>query len=235
MHEIRAITIDLDDTLWPIAPVIEAAERGVHDWLTINCPEIAQSHTVESMRELRLSIAAARAEIAHDLTEIRRRSLERLIVEEGGYPAEYVNRAMELFLDLRNRVGLFPDSLPFLSRAGARYPLLSISNGNADPGRIGLDGYFTAHVSAIDVGAAKPDPRLFRAACDHLGVPPENVLHIGDHPVQDILGAARIGMRTIWVNRTGARWEEEHGADHEVTSLEQVLDLLPPHSPGEPE
>jgi len=235
MEEIRAITLDLDDTLWPVEPVIEAAEHRLCEWLSRNCPRIAGSHTVESMRETRAAIAQFEKEIAHDLTEIRRRSLHRIIVGEGSYPGEYVDRAMAEFLEHRNKVELFPDALPFLTRARDAYPLVTISNGNADLHRIGLAGMFVSHISARDVGAAKPDAKVFHAACEHLGLAPEQVLHIGDHPVQDILGAARIGMKTVWVNRTGAQWDNEPGADYEVASLDRVLDLLPLDRSGDSE
>lgn len=228
MNDILGITIDLDDTLWPIEPVIDGAERRLYEWLSENCPRVTRDHTVDSMRELRLSIAQTNHEVAHDLGELRRRSLARLIVIEGGYPRHMVDNAMAEFLKHRNNVELFPDAMPFLERAASRsFPLLSITNGNADLQRIGLDHLFHHHVSAANVGAAKPDARLFQAACDRLQAPPEKVLHIGDHPVQDILGAARAGMKTVWVNRNGDQWQEEHGADHEVTSLKQVLNLLP--------
>lgn len=235
MDEIRAITLDLDDTLWPIDPVIEAAERRLHTWLSRNCPRVARAHDVDSMRALRLRISEENREIAHDLTELRRRSLEHLIVAEGAYPVELVDRAMTEFLAHRNKVSLFPDALPFLNRVWSSFPLLSISNGNADLRQIGLDRLFVAHISARDVGAAKPDSKVFLAACEYLDLAPREILHIGDHPVQDILGAAQIGMKTVWINRTGAAWGESHRADHEVTSLEQVPDLLPPHSFGDPE
>ena len=235
MKEIRAITMDLDDTLWAVEPVLQAAEQRLYDWLAAHCPRVAGHYSIESMRELRLAIARQQQDIAHDLTEVRHRSLQRIIVEEGTYPQSYVDRAMAVFLEHRNRVELFPDVLPFLNRVSRRYPLLSISNGNADPGRIGLRGLFVTHISARDVGAAKPDARVFQAACDRLGLDPQRVLHIGDHPVQDILGAARVGMKTVWVNRFEAHWEAGHRADYEVTSLEQVLDLLPLHRVGDPQ
>lgn len=235
MDEIRAITLDLDDTLWPIEPVIEAAEDRLYEWLSANCPRITQCHTVETLREAREAIAQFEKEIAHDVTEVRRRSLHRIIVGEGSYPHTYVDRAMAKFLEYRNDVEFFPDALPFLSRAAEAYPLLSISNGNADLRRIGLADLFVTHICARDVGAAKPDAKLFLAACQHLDLAPHQVLHIGDHPEQDILGAARIGMKTVWINRTGAQWENERGADYEVTSLERVLDLLPLQKPGDSE
>lgn len=232
MKKIRAITLDLDDTLWPVGPVIEEAEKRLYEWLSAHCPGIVQAHTVESMREDRLAIARIEKDIAHDLTEVRRRALHRIIVGEGAYPAMYVDHAIAEFLEHRNNVQLFPDALPFLIRVREAYPLVSISNGNADLHRIGLADLFATNVSAREVGAAKPDEKVFRTACEHLGLDPAQVLHIGDHPVQDILGAARIGMKTVWVNRTGIQWEEEAAADYEVTSLEQVLDLLPLPSPG---
>jgi len=227
MDDIRAITVDLDDTLWPIQPVIAAAESKLYDWLTENCPKAARHHDVDSMRELRLSIAHSEAEIAHDLGEIRRRSLVRLIVHEGGYPAHYVEQAMAEFLEHRNNVEFFSDAMPFLEQASRFFPILGITNGNADPERTGLGRLLCHHVSASDIGVAKPDTKVFLTACDYLGMPPQSVLHIGDHPVQDILGAARAGMKTVWINRNGAIWGEAHSADHEVTSLEQVLSLLP--------
>lgn len=235
MDEICAITLDLDDTLWPVEPVIEAAEHRLYEWLSVYCPRITRSHSVDSMREVRLTVAKCQAEIAHDLTEVRRRSLEQLIVTEGTYPPEYVDHAMAEFLEHRNNVEFFPDALPFLNQVSGSFPLLSISNGNADPQQIGLSDLFVSHVSAIDVGAAKPDSKIFQTACNYLALAPKQILHIGDHPIQDILGAAQIGMKTVWVNRTGAYWDEQHNADYEVTSLEQVLDLLLLHSFGDPE
>lgn len=232
MNDICGITIDLDDTLWPVEPVIDGAERRLYDWLSENCPRVTRDHTVDSMREVRLSIAQANHHVAHDLGELRRRSLARLIVHEAGYPSDLVDLAMAEFLEHRNKVELFSDAMPFLERASRSFPLLSITNGNADLQRIGLGHLFQHHVSAAEIGAAKPDEKLFRAACERLQAPPEKVLHIGDHPIQDILGAARAGMKTVWVNRTGVPWQEEHDADHEVTSLEQVLNLLPNHTPG---
>lgn len=227
MQNIRAITLDLDDTLWPIGPVIELAEIRLYEWLSRCCPDLAPRYSVASMRAHRVNVARLETDIAHDLTELRRRSLHRIIVGEGAYPVALVDQAMSVFLTHRNDVRLFPDAGPFLRRAARAYPLLSVSNGNADLHRIGLADLFVSHVSAREVGAAKPDGRVFRTASERLGLAPWQILHIGDHPEQDILGAARIGMKTVWVNRSGARWAHDPAPDHEVSSLEQVLPLLP--------
>ncbi len=104
--------------------------------------------------------------------------------------------------------------------------MVSISNGNADLTRIGLRRYFSACVSAREIGVAKPHPRTFLTACNRAGHPPECTLHIGDHPHQDILGAAEVGMKTIWMNREGIEWNHEHRPDAEVCSLYDVTELL---------
>jgi putative hydrolase of the HAD superfamily len=53
MHDIRTITLDLDDTLWAIDPVMERAERKLRDWLRDNYPRITEMFSPEDMLGLR--------------------------------------------------------------------------------------------------------------------------------------------------------------------------------------
>lgn len=53
---------------------------------------------------------------------------------------------------------------------------------------------------------AKPDPRIYHVAAQRAGVPPEQVLHIGDDAALDVLGALQAGMQTVWLNRDGQPW-----------------------------
>lgn len=227
MLEIRAITLDLDDTLWPIEPVINIAEERLFNWMSEYCPRVTQNHSLESLMQLRAQLTEQRPDLAHDLTEQRKLFLAQLIVERHGYHPHYADLAMEKFLTHRNEVEFFPDALPFLEIASKNFPIISISNGNADLSRIGINRLFCDHVSSREVGVAKPDTRIFFEACQRLAYKPSEVLHIGDHPTQDILGAAKAGMKTAWVNRTGIIWENEQHADIEVSSLEEILELLP--------
>ena len=77
MLSIKAVTFDLDDTLWAIAPVIIEAERHLHGWLAENCPETARRYDIEDMRRLREEVAGEFPEYAHDLSELRRLSFQR--------------------------------------------------------------------------------------------------------------------------------------------------------------
>ncbi len=71
----RVISLDLDDTLWPVAPVIAAAEQALFAWLQVRCPQAVRGHSVESMRALRARVAAQFPERSHDLTFLRHRAL----------------------------------------------------------------------------------------------------------------------------------------------------------------
>ena len=48
-----ALSFDLDDTLWPVGPVIAAAEKELLCWLREHHPQTVSGHSIESMRELR--------------------------------------------------------------------------------------------------------------------------------------------------------------------------------------
>jgi HAD superfamily hydrolase (TIGR01493 family) len=60
----------------------------------------------------------------------------------------------------------------------------------------GVDDLVDAFVLSCEVGAVKPSPAIFLAACTSLGVPPEAALMVGDDPSADV-GATRVGMRTL--------------------------------------
>ncbi len=225
MNSVCAVTIDLDDTLWAIAPVIVQAEKRMYDLLTAICPAIAESFSMAALREVRAQVERDSPELKYDLSAMRKLTLERVLLE-CGCDTSYVEPVFEEFMLARNDVALFPDVIPALEQLSKRYPLVSVSNGNADLNRIGLHRFFDASVSARDVGVAKPHPRVFLSACDRAGFPPAYVTHIGDHPQQDILGAAEVGMKTIWMNRAGHIWDHKHQPDAEVCSLSDVTKLL---------
>src|SRR5690606_7065201 len=83
----------------------------------------------------------------------------------------------------------------------SRYRLVALSNGNADIARIPCGRHFSAAVSAHEVGFAKPDPRMFAAACEAAGAPPARCLHVGDDWHLDIVPARAAGMHVAWVRR----------------------------------
>jgi len=210
---IRAITFDLDDTLWPIAPAMLLAEQHLHDWLGANCPRSAVAYPIEAMRLLRDRVAAGNPHLAHDFSEQRRLSLRAALLPHG-YDETHVDGAFAAFYAGRNRVECYTDALPALDRLAARFPLAAITNGNADLDAIGLSRYFRFALRASDFGTAKPAAAIFHEACAQLGLAPADVLHVGDDPALDVVGARRAGLRSVWLNRTATTWGELPEASH---------------------
>lgn len=222
----RAITLDLDDTLWPFAPIGERIESALHDWFEAHSPRTAERFPIAEMRALRERVMVEFPQLAHDLGLLRRLTIERALRESGDDP-ELASAAYAIFFRERNRVAFFPDALDGLRRIAANLPVAALTNGNADLAAIGIDAHFRFALTAREYGAPKPDAGFFLEACQRLGFPPGEVLHVGDDPHVDILGAARAGLRTCWIDRGLHAWPEAlPAADLRVTSLTELADWL---------
>lgn len=197
----RAVFFDLDDTLIDRAG---AFERYLAD-LTVRFPA---------------AFPASRRDV--DLAELhaldRRGSTSR---------AAFCRRVTDTFPAL----GLTPEAfwedmssrLPLLvtadSQVGAlvhelasRQPVAAVSNGSGRVQRAklqcaGLTDRLPHVFISGEVGAEKPDPRIFQAALVAVDRTPGEVLHIGDDPERDIAAAARLGMATCWVSH-GREWPQ---------------------------
>lgn len=235
MHfPVRAITLDLDDTLWPFAPIGARVERVLDAWLHEHCPRTAQRFPIEAMRELRGQVFAERPDLAHDLSQLRRLSLVRAMELSGDDPL-HADAAFEIFYAERNRVEFYDDALPALARLAARVPLGALSNGNADLARVGIAKHFVFQLGAREHGAAKPAASIFHAACARLAHAPHEVLHVGDSIEMDVVGAYHAGLRSCWINREGMRWPHESlRPDLEFTSLAELADWLDAAQSPEP-
>lgn len=230
MQDVRVITMDLDDTLWEVMPVILRAEAALKAWFSEQYPAIPEHVSNDDVVALRTEVVARFRDRAHDLTFLRKQTLIRM-ARHAGYDearaASISEEAFAVFNEHRNRLDLFPDVRPALEKLSSRYRLVAVTNGNADLEMIGIDDLFDAFVSARMAGAAKPDPRIFTAALDAGGHPAEHTLHVGDHPEHDVEGARQSGLRSAWVNRDRKPWPEEHAAaDIEVSDLGVLADFL---------
>jgi putative hydrolase of the HAD superfamily len=226
VNTIRTITLDLDDTLWDIAPVIRRAETRLREWLAERYPRIVDLHQPEDIVELRAQIVAEFEDQSHDLTFIRRQVLARMGVA-AGYGDGFVDEAFAVFDTERNTVELFPDVRPVLESLASRYTLVAVTNGNARLDRIGIDHLFDAVVSARSAGAAKPARPIFDAAVSVGGAAAHETLHVGDHPEFDVQGARAAGLRTAWLNRNGHEWPLEfEPPEQTIANLRELDELL---------
>ena len=197
---IRALTLDLDDTLWPVWPAIERAEAVLHGWLRINAPATAARFDPAGLRALRERVAIEQPQWSHDLSALRRESV-RMALAAAREDEALAEAAFEVFFAERQRVDFYPDVLDGLQRLSKAYPLLALSNGNADLARVGLAPWFRGSLSAREFGIGKPDARIFAEACRRLGFAPDEVLHVGDDLELDVRGARDAGLQVVWVCR----------------------------------
>lgn len=223
---IKAITLDLDDTLWPIWPTIERAEKRLHAWLADHAPATAallgDPHV---RRELRATTEAQWAHLRHDLNAMRRESI-RLALQRVGESPALAEPAFDVFFEARMDVDLYEDSLPALAWLAQRYPIVAVSNGTADVHKIGIGAFFVGSVNAQDAGVGKPDARIFHAAAQSLRLAPGEILHVGDDANLDVIGAIAAGMQAVWINREDHLWSQPQQPHATVTTMAELCDLL---------
>lgn len=120
----------------------------------------------------------------------------------------------------------FGDILKVLQSRGIRTGL--ITNGGALSQNLKIDALRLRHrleviIISEEVGIAKPDPTIFHLAAKGLGASPSELWYVGDHPVNDILGAAAAGLTPVWLRRSFA-WPSDQ--PEPALQLNQLTDLL---------
>lgn len=134
---------------------------------------------------------------------------------------------------MRRAWRLFDDSEPclrLLRGHGLRLAVITNAPGAYQRGKIdaiGLARSFDTLVISGELGIAKPDPRIFHAACTRLNLRPDQVAHVGDRLDVDAVAAAEAGLRGIWLNRRDAGQSCPRGITM-IDSLEALPDLVMP-------
>lgn len=226
MQEIRTITLDLDDTLWAIHPVIVRAEKSLYEWLAEHYPRITTMFSPQDLLQMREDVVSQHRDKSHDFTFLRRKVLGE-VSAAAGYGDAPVDGAMALFSAYRNDVEVFPEVRPALSALGEKYRVIAVTNGNANLDTIGIRDLFDGVVSASMAGAAKPARAIFDVAVKTGGAQRHETLHVGDHPEADVVGASNAGLKSVWVNRHGDDWPDHlQRPDGIVKDIGGLLALL---------
>jgi FMN hydrolase / 5-amino-6-(5-phospho-D-ribitylamino)uracil phosphatase len=210
---IDAVLFDGDQTLWDFQKVMHLALLAVLDELRAARPGPAADRlTVADLSEDRTQVARERAGVEFNLRRLRRLGFARTLgrLGEGGQwseadDAELVDQLTNSYFHHRDLdPALFDDTLPCLSSLRGRYRLGLLSNGSRLPGTIGLGHYFECVVFAQDHRVAKPDQGIFDVVQRELRLDPEDCVLVGDHRLNDVVGAKRAGWRAVWIDRDGA-------------------------------
>ena len=226
MPSVKAVTLDLDDTLWAIGPVIRGAEEALWQWLAQHYPAIPENYSRDRAASVREQMRRKHWSKSHDFRFLRKRVLEHMAIESG-YTSELVDDAFAVFDAARNRVTLYPDVLNALQRLAARYRVVALTNGNANLTTIGIRHLFYDVVTAADAGVAKPASAIFAQAVTRAGTAAEETLHVGDDPHTDVAGATRAGLKSAWMNRERAAWPDDLRApDLTVHTMTELCERL---------
>ncbi len=229
---ISAISLDLDDTLWAFEPAVVRAEQVLHDWLLQQAPKSAPIlSSPQVLRDLRVQFEAMRPELAGDMRALRLGSI-RLVLDMSKEDPGLAEAAYDAFYAARQQVDFFDDALPALEWLSQRFPLVAVSNGNANLKLTGGHQFFRASLNPQSFGSGKPDAAIFHAAADAAGCAPGRMLHVGDDPDLDVAGAIAAGAQAAWVVRSeeasAAQWSRSSPPPHlivrDLRALCQALD-----------
>ena len=68
--------------------------------------------------------------------------------------------------------------------------------------------------------------KIFHKACELLDTKPEDVLHVGDHPSEDVIGAEEAGLQSAWMNRFDREWPFEKQPSAELHNLNDLVEFI---------
>ena len=210
MHKrIKAITFDLDDTFWDVKPVLINAEMKTRKFIEDSIGPLEWG-SWEDFKLIREKLIVEDASYEFDVGKLRKKLLLMKIQEQISdleTANELSEKAFQLFFKERNKVEFFPNVLDEIEKLAQIYELGCLTNGNADIEMIGIGKFFKFNISSKDVNANKPNKNHFQKAVELLGVSKEEILHIGDHKINDMLGAISYGVKALWFNPDKEDWD----------------------------
>ncbi len=205
---IKGILFDLYGTLIDIETDegMEEIYRGIAHFLTYHGVHLhrweVRDHYYRIMRQQRDQSGEEYPEIiVEDIWDT-------LLKEQGMRPASARFRLTAILAQLyrgisRKRLYPYPGAKETLDTLRGDYHLALVSDAQPCFARpeiraVGLEGYFDPVVISAEYGFRKPDPRLFQAALEGLGLSTREVIFVGNDMHRDIFGASRLGIKTIF-------------------------------------
>lgn len=229
LKPIKAMTFDLDDTLYDNWPIIRTLEARMVEWLHHHHP-ISATVPLSWWQSHKQRLAECDPWLPNDVTQWRFQQIESGLVRLG-YDEQQAHSAassaIEEVLRLRSDFSVPEETHRVLTRLAAQMPLVAITNGNVDVERIGLSAYFTLTLKAGPDGYAKPHGEMFRKAAQYLALDAGSILHVGDHLNTDVQGAKASGFQACWFNDTAiSPRQARHARVLPDVEINQLSDLL---------
>jgi putative hydrolase of the HAD superfamily len=221
---LRAVLFDAGNTLVFLDYARLADEVGAALQLPLTGEGLRQ-HEAAATRAMEQAAATDQARAAA--------YLEALFLH-GGVPHERIGEVRDCLGRMHRQLHLWctvaegvAESLERLRRAGLRLGVVSNSDGRVEEAleAAGLRGYFDVVIDSGRVGLEKPDPRIFYAALDALGVAPSEALYVGDLYEVDVAGANAAGIEAVLVTTSADDGRRDCRTARSIEAL--VNELLP--------
>ncbi len=235
LKPIKAVSFDLDDTLYDNKPIIGAAEEWFAQMLWERYKLPRKTACYDFWAEVKNREAFLHPELEDDVTLLRARSLVTAFMELGKPLPGGLDEGLSLtreFIHERSKITVPESSFALLKTLGERYPLAALSNGNSDTKQDGLAPYFKYDLRPQAGGPRrKPFPDLWLKFAESEGIKPGEILHVGDEPYSDINGAVKAGCQCAFL-KDGIAGKSPGVKDLralptvELSSLGELLTLL---------
>jgi len=206
---VQAVLFDLDDTLFDHQHSTRCALRDMQ----LSFPQLAAIPLAELEHANRHLLDTFHAQVLRGELTLEAARLARFqhLLHRFDVPttvasvADVASRYRAVYQAERRAV---PGVLALLNALRPHVQLGIITNNLAQEQyeklRIcGLDTLFDCIIISAEVGMAKPDPAIFQLTLDRLSCAPQHAVMVGDSWTADIVPAATLGLRTIWLNRYG--------------------------------
>jgi putative hydrolase of the HAD superfamily len=204
----RAVLLDALGTLLELLPPVPRLRAGLREHAGLEVDEAPAARAIAAeIRYYRAHLGEGGT--AAGLAGLRERCAEVVRAELGadGVPRAALLTALLAALEFR----AFPDAAPALAvlrQRGAR--IVVVSNWDVSLHErlqeTGLAPLVDGAVASAEIGAAKPDPAIFRHALGLAGgVEPARAVHVGDTLGADVEGARAAGIRPVFLARAGER------------------------------
>jgi putative hydrolase of the HAD superfamily len=229
MSEINLITFDLDDTFWDIRSTIINAENNSRKWAEDRIGKKIEWGTFEDFMKIRSELVKKDPSLEYDLGMLRKKTIAhhtKKFFKETKDLNEFIEDAYFFFLEERHKVTFYDDVITVLEELSAEYKLGVLTNGNADVNKLGIGHLFDFSISSMDVKSNKPGRAHFVKAHELSQVDFKNTLHVGDHPVNDIVGARELGINTMWFNLNNLNWEIDDSPPIQFNKWSQFINLV---------
>ena len=212
LQPIKAMSFDLDDTLYSNRPIMEKTEQAMISYFSQLLADYTQQNVEHQNFSYRYWMAfrqqaiKRQPELKHDVTALRKETYFHGMMALGytqQQAFEKAQQALDYFYHKRSDFSLPDEVHNFLNKLKQKLPLVAITNGNVDTDKIAISQYFDFIFHAGNGLVSKPDTDMFSRACTALNIAPQNLLHIGDCGRADVLGGIRSGCQTAWFAKYG--------------------------------